>query len=356
MNKISIIGIDLAKHVFQLHAADERGNKVFSKTVQRDQLRLTLAQLPPCRVAMEACGSAHYWAREIQALGHETELLPPQSVKPFVLGHKNDARDAAAIAEAAARPAPPRVAIRRQAQQPLQPWHRVRSRLIRDRTSTGNELRGLMSEFGLIVSQGHAVMRQGVVRELLDTQHEHLGDELHLLLTDLLGQWLELDTRVKHYDKRIQALAKASEQARQLMSLPGIGPINATLLISHIGDPARFPNGRQFSASLGLVPRQYSSGGACPIEGDYQAWQRGCPPPTGVRSTSRITPVPAPGTSGSVSPLGLRPGVPCWPAQGDCCIGQQAGQDLLVTAGKRTALPATRTRCLKASGTSKPLT
>lgn len=267
MNQISIVGIDLAKHVFQLHAADERGNKVFSKTVQRDQLRLALAQLPPCRVAMEACGSAHYWAREIQALGHETELLPPQSVKPFVLGHKNDARDAAAIAEAAARPATPRVAIKTQAQQALQALHRVRSRLIRDRTATGNELRGLMSEFGLIVSQGHAVMRQGDVRELLDTQHEHLGDELHLLLTDLLGQWLELDTRVNHYDKRIQALAKASEQARQLMSLPGIGPINATLLISHIGDPARFPNGRQFSASLGLVPRQYSSGGHVRLKG-----------------------------------------------------------------------------------------
>ena len=267
MNQISIVGIDLAKHVFQLHAADERGNKVFSKTVQRDQLRLVLAQLPPCRVAMEACGSAHYWAREIQALGHETELLPPQSVKPFVLGHKNDARDAAAIAEAAARPATPRVAIKTQAQQALQALHRVRSRLIRDRTATGNELRGLMSEFGLIVSQGHAVMRQGVVRELLDTQHEHLGDELHLLLTDLLGQWLELDTRVKHYDKRIQALAKASEQAQQLISIPGIGPINATLLISHIGDPARFPNGRQFSASLGLVPRQYSSGGHIRLKG-----------------------------------------------------------------------------------------
>ena len=267
MNQISIVGIDLAKHVFQLHAADERGNKVFSKTVQRDQLRLVLAQLPPCRVAMEACGSAHYWAREIQALGHETELLPPQSVKPFVLGHKNDARDAAAIAEAAARPATPRVAIKTQAQQALQALHRVRSRLIRDRTATGNELRGLMSEFGLVVSQGHAVMRQGDVRELLDTQHEHLGDELHLLLTDLLGQWLELDTRVKHYDKRIQALAKASEQAQQLISIPGIGPINATLLISHIGDPARFPNGRQFSASLGLVPRQYSSGGHIRLKG-----------------------------------------------------------------------------------------
>ncbi|RCV93081.1 IS110 family transposase, partial [Vreelandella rituensis] len=108
MHEISIVGIDLAKHVFQLHAVDVRGHKIFSKLVQRDQLRMVLSQLPPCRVAMEACGSAHYWAREIRALGHETELLPPQAVKPFVLGHKNDARDAAAIAEAAARPATPR--------------------------------------------------------------------------------------------------------------------------------------------------------------------------------------------------------------------------------------------------------
>lgn len=267
MNQISIVGIDLAKHVFQLHAVDERGHKVFSKTVQRDQLRLTLAQLPPCRVAMEACGSAHYWAREIRTLGHEAQLLPPQSVKPFVLGHKNDARDAAAIAEAAARPATPRVAIKTQAQQALQALHRVRSRLVRDRTAIGNELRGLMSEFGLVVAQGHAAIRQGIVRELLDTQRERLGDELHLLLADLLAQWLELDARVQHYDKRLQALARASEQAQRLMSIPGIGPVNATLLISHLGDPARFPNGRQFSASLGLVPRQYSSGGHSRLRG-----------------------------------------------------------------------------------------
>lgn len=267
MNNISIVGIDLAKHVFQLHAIDERGHKVFGKTVSRDQLRLTLTQLPPCLIAMEACSSAHYWAREIRALGHEAQLLPPQCVKPFVQGHKNDARDAAGIAEAAARPATPRVTIKSEAQQALQALHRVRTRLIRDRTATGNELRGLMGEFGLVVAQGHAVIRQGMVREMIDAHQERLGDELCFLLQDLLAQWLELDARVQHYDKRLAALAKASADAERLMSVPGIGPINATLLMSHMGDPRRFPNGRQFSASLGLVPRQFSSGGKARLKG-----------------------------------------------------------------------------------------
>lgn len=261
MKQISIIGIDLAKHVFQLHAVDAHGHKVFSKQVRREKLRLTLAQIPPCHVAMEACGSAHYWARDIGTLGHEAELLPPQAVKPFVLGHKNDARDAAAIAEAAARPATPRVTIKTEAQQSLQAVHRVRSRLVRERTAAGNELRGLLGEFGLIVSQGHAVIRQGVIRERLDEQRARLGEELYTLLNDLLDQWLENDARIARYDKRLQRLARASDDMQRLMSLPGIGPINATLLFSHLGDPARFPNGRQFSASLGLVPRQHSSGG-----------------------------------------------------------------------------------------------
>lgn len=267
MNQISIVGIDLAKHVFQLHAVDAQGHKVFNKTVRRDQLRLTLSQLPPCRVAMEACSSAHYWAREIRTLGHEAQLLPPQSVKPFVQGHKNDARDAAGIAEAAARPATPRVAVKTEAQQALQALHRVRTRLVRDRTATGNELRGLLGEFGLVVAQGHAVIRQGIIREMIDAHHERLGEALCFLLDDLIAQWLALDARIQHYDKRLAALSKASAEAARLMSIPGIGPINATLLMSHMGDPRRFPNGRQFSASLGLVPRQCSSGGKQRLKG-----------------------------------------------------------------------------------------
>lgn len=135
MKNISIVGIDLAKHVFQLHAIDAHGRKIFGKSVSRQQLRLTLSQMPPCQVAMEACGSAHYWAREIRAMGHDARLLPPQAVKPFVQGHKNDARDAAGIAEAAARPATPHVAIKTEAQQALQAVHRVRTRLVRERTA-----------------------------------------------------------------------------------------------------------------------------------------------------------------------------------------------------------------------------
>lgn len=261
MNNISIVGIDLAKHVFQLHAIDDKGHKVFSKKVTRDQLRPLLAQLPSCIVAMEACGSAHYWAREIKQLGHDTRLLPPQAVKPFIQGHKNDARDAAGIAEAAARPATPRVAVKTQEQQTLQALHRVRSRLIRARTAVGNELRGLLHERGIIVPQGHRVMRQGDIHRLLDERREQLGAAFSEVLADLVNEWQSLDSRIAGHDKRLKACVKADTRMQQLMSVPGIGPVNATLLVSHMGDPHRFPNGRQFSASIGLVPRQHSSGG-----------------------------------------------------------------------------------------------
>lgn len=267
MNNISIVGIDLAKHVFQLHAVDTHGKPVFSKTVRRDQLRRALVQLPPCRVAMEACGGAHYWAREIRAMGHDARLIPPQYVKPFVPGHKNDARDAAAITEAAARAATPLVAIKTPEQQALQAMHRIRSQAVAHRTALGNELRGVMGELGLVVPAGHAVLRQGQARRLLAEHRDRFGDGLFLLLDDLLDQWLALDGRIHAYDDRLQRLAKASAVCQRLMSVPGIGPINATLLVSHLGDPRRFPNGRQFSASLGLVPRQCSSGGKTRLMG-----------------------------------------------------------------------------------------
>ncbi|EWG99965.1 IS110 family transposase [Halomonas sp. BC04] len=261
MNNISIVGIDLAKHVFQLHAVDPKGRQVFSKKVSRSGLRLTLAQVPPCRVAMEACGGAHYWAREIEALGHEVHLIPPQYVKPFVLGHKSDARDARAIAEAAARDATPRVATKTLEQQALQAMHRVRSRAIANRTALGNELHGLLAEMGIIVAKGHSVFRQGEVRRLLAEHRTELGDDLFVVLDDVLDQWLALDNRIRAYDQRLARLAKATPVCQRLLSVPGIGPVNATLLVSHIGDPGRFANGRSFSASIGLVPRQHSSGG-----------------------------------------------------------------------------------------------
>ncbi|MDR5907883.1 IS110 family transposase [Franzmannia qiaohouensis] len=261
MNNISIVGIDLAKHVFHLHAVDHQGREVFSKKVSRAALRKTLAQVPCCTVAMEACGSAHYWAREITALGHEVQLIPPQYVKPFVLGHKNDAKDARAITEAAARAATPRVAPKTLEQQALQAMHRVRSRAITTRTALGNELHGLLAEMGISVAKGHTVFRQGEVRRLLDEHRATLGDDLFVVLDDVLDQWLALDARIRAYDQRLARLAKTTPVCQRLMSVPGIGPVNATLLACHIGDPGRFANGRCFSASIGLVPKQHSSGG-----------------------------------------------------------------------------------------------
>ncbi|BBI49510.1 hypothetical protein HORIV_19310 [Vreelandella olivaria] len=151
--------------------------------------------------------------------------------------------------------------VKTQEQQSLQALHRVRSRLVRARTAVGNELRGLLNEVGIIVAQGHRVIRQGDIRQLLDERHDQLGATLCNVIHDLLDEWLALDTRIAEYDKRLEAYVQASPCTKQLMSVPGIGPVNATLLVSHMGDPKRFPNGRQFSASIGLVPRQYSSGG-----------------------------------------------------------------------------------------------
>ena len=187
---------------------------------------------------MEACGGVHYWAREIQALGHEVQLIPPQYVKPFVLGHKSDARDARAIA---------------------------------NRTALGNELHGLLAEMGIIVAKGHSVFRHGEVRRLLADHRAALGDDLFVVLDDVLDQWLALDARIRAYDQRLARLAKTTPVCQRLMSVPGIGPVNATLLASHIGDPGRFANGRAFSASIGLVPRQHSSGGKGAIDEHHRA-------------------------------------------------------------------------------------
>nr|WP_163503462.1 IS110 family transposase [Halomonas socia] len=174
-----------------------------------------------------------------------------------MLGHKNDAKDARAITEAAARAATPRVAPKTLEQQALQAMHRVRSRTIATRTALGNELHGLLAEMGISVAKGHTVFRQGEVRRLLDEHRATLGDDLFVVL----DQWLALDARIRAYDQRLARLAKTTPVCQRLMSVPGIGPVNATLLASHIGDPGRFTNGRCFSASIGLVPRQHSSGG-----------------------------------------------------------------------------------------------
>jgi transposase len=260
MKNISMLGIDLAKSVFQLHGNDAHGHVALSKRVSRRQLLPILAKLPVCDVAMEACGGAHYWARQIQALGHRVKLIPPQYVKPFVQGNKTDARDASAIAEAAVRPATPQVAVKTVAQQDIQAMHRIRERLIRERTAIGNELRGLLAEQGVVIPRGHTVLRQGFALRLSDIGRD-ISATLRELAMDLHEQWQDRDVRIKEYDRRLLECVNADPICQLLKSIPGIGVVNASLLRCHAGDVRCYRNGRQFSASLGLVPRQHSSGG-----------------------------------------------------------------------------------------------
>lgn len=266
MSKISIIGIDLAKQVFQLHGNDNRGHKVFGKQLKRNQLLAFLVTQPPCLVAMEACGGSHYWARQIKALGHEVKIIHPRYVKPFVQVHKNDQRDAQAIAEAAARPSMPSVALKSVEQLDLQALHRVRERLVKEKTAIGNELRGLLLEMGIVIAQGHKSVREAVPLILGDAKRM-LSPRARHLIHDLREQWLEREQRIAAYDRELKLIARDNAVCQALQSIPGIGPVNATLLYSHAGDAKHFKSGRHFSAYLGLVPRQHSSGGKEQLQG-----------------------------------------------------------------------------------------
>lgn len=260
MSKTSIIGIDLAKHVFQLHGNDTQGHTKLAKQVKRHQLLNVLAQQPKCLVAMEACGGSHYWAREIKKLGHDVKVIPAQYVKPFVQVNKNDARDAQAIAEAAVRPSIKGIAIKSVDQQSLQAMHRVRDRLVKSRTAVGNELRGLLLEMGITVNRGNKVIQEDISLIAEDAENG-LSHRFRQLILDLQEQWLELDKRIETYSKELEHIAHSTDACQRLQSIPGIGAINATLLYSHMGDANDYQSGRHFSASIGLVPRQHASGG-----------------------------------------------------------------------------------------------
>lgn len=266
MNQVSILGIDLAKSVFQLHGIDEHGHLLLSKQVRRAGLLKTVANLPPCLIAIEVCGGAYYWAREFQALGHEVKLIPPQYVKPFVQVNKNDIRDAQAIAEAAARPATPAVALKSLEQQDIQAIHRVRERLIRERTAVANELRGLLVEVGMVFPRGNVQIAKHLPA-LLAQHRDQLSCRRYRLIEELRLQWLERNHRITEYDKELKVLAEQEPNCRLLQTVPGIGPINATLLYSHVGSVDAYRSGRHLSAALGLVPKQHASGGKMVMKG-----------------------------------------------------------------------------------------
>lgn len=254
------IGIDLAKSVFHLCAANERGRILWRKKTTRRGLEALLAELPPSRIAMEACGGSHYWGRRCQAHGHVPRLISGKFVKPFVKSNKNDVADAEAIAEAAQRATMRFVPLKTSQQQDIQAMHRVRERLVRQRTAVVNQSRGLLLENGITVAKG----RQHLQRQLpavIENRTGELSGTFVRLLVELREELVRLNERIQHLDDQLTLLSRELEPCARLLSIPGLGPLTATALVAAVGCGADFKNGRHLAAWLGLVPRQLTTGG-----------------------------------------------------------------------------------------------
>jgi transposase len=254
---ITTIGLDIAKSIFQVHCVDERGATVMQRKLRRAQVEGFFQRLPPTLVGIEACGSAHYWARRLSAMGHEVRLMPPQYVKPYVKRNKTDARDAEAICEAVTRPSMRFVPIKSEAAQAARGLHRARDLLVRQRSQITNNMRGLLAEFGIVAAAGQAGVAR--LRKALTEDEITVPEPLRGALLALAQHWEALDAAVAELDRRILAEAKACGVARRLMAVPGVGPVTAHALVAGIPAPSTFRSGRDFAAWLGLTPRQNSS-------------------------------------------------------------------------------------------------
>jgi transposase len=257
---ITTIGIDLAKNLFQIHGIDERGKAVMRKQLKRPQMMTFFVKLPPCLIGMEACGGAHFWARKLLDLGHTVKLMAPQFVKPYVKTNKNDAADAEAICEAVGRPNMRFVPVKSAEQQAVLGLHRARQGFVIARTAQVNQIRGLLTEFGLVIPQGKKSLTQHVP-EILEDAENGLPGAFRQLIGRLFEHSRELDRQAKDLEAQIQADHREDTKSQRLQRIPGIGPITASALVASVGDASTFTNGRQFAAWLGLVPRQNSSGG-----------------------------------------------------------------------------------------------
>jgi transposase len=258
---VTVAGIDLAKNVFGIHGIDDRGQPVLRRRLRREQLLTEFANRPPCLIGVEACSGAHHWARELERLGHTVRLMAPEFVKPFRKSRlsKNDANDAEAIATAVQQSNMRFVPRKSLEQQAMLTAHRVRQGYLTERTATINRLRGLLSEFGVVLPQSPEKLRRGIAPWLVP-QEERLPEPMKACAIELLDHVQALEARIAHYDRVILAQARASEPARRAMALVGIGPTTAAAAVATVGDPKVFKNGRQFGAWLGIVPKQHSSG------------------------------------------------------------------------------------------------
>jgi transposase len=259
-HEMHVLGIDLAKRVFHAVGMDDTGKIVLRQRLSRHDLMPFIAQLPPVLIGIEACGGAHYWARRFRAYGHEVKLMAPQFVKPYVKSQKNDSRDAEAIAEAVTRPTMRFVPAKDVDQQDIQALHRVRERLMGERTALVNEVHGLLHEYGIVIPKGVAQFRQAVVGKL-EAEKDKLTPLGQEMFWKLIDEFTALEKQLAYYQEKLEVLATTHPECQRLMTIPGIGPLGATALVAAVSDASAFKNGRQFAAWLGLVPRQHSTGG-----------------------------------------------------------------------------------------------
>lgn len=262
----SVVGIDIAKRVFQLHWIDMQTGEIVSVQLKREQFLEHFANRQPFLIGMEACGGAHHWARKLTALGHQVKLLPGKVVKPFVMGNKNDRHDARAIWTAVQQPHVKAVAIKTEEQQAILALHRMRSQLVKFRTAQTNGLRGLLAEYGEVMPQGKAALSKGIVQALT-----RLSDRLPAMVIDTLReQWdriEKLDAEMAIIERRIKTWLKQDAACQKIADIPGVGPLTATAAVAIMGDAKAFKSGREFAAFAGLVPRQTGTGGRIKLLG-----------------------------------------------------------------------------------------
>ena len=260
MQTITTIGLDIAKSVFQVHGIDAEGEVVLRRQLKRRYVVAFFQRLPPCLVGIEACASSHHWSRELQALGHTVRLMPPAYVKPYVKRHKNDATDAEAICEAVTRPNMRFVATKTPEQQSCLTLHRTRHLFIRQQTSVINVIRAHLAEFGIVAPIGRNGVEQ-LLEVAANASDKRLPDVARACVAALGAQLRMLRAQILQFDRMIMAWHRSSEASRRLDNIPGIGPVLATALVASVADPKMFRSGRDFSAWIGLVPKQTSSGG-----------------------------------------------------------------------------------------------
>jgi transposase len=258
--QVTTIGLDIAKNVFQVHGVDQHGKVALRKRLSRGKVLAFFANLPRCVIGLEACGGAHYWARELTKLGHEVRLMPPQYVRPYVKTNKHDAADAEACCEAVQRPGMRFVPVKNEQQQALLMLHRIRDRLIAERTGTINAIRGHMAEFGMVAAQRDAGLKAliAIIADGDDVRLPALARELLVLQVEHLRQ---IEARIAALDGRLVRQAREDDACRRLTEAPGIGPVIATAMVATVGNARLFSSGRSFAAWLGLTPRQHATGG-----------------------------------------------------------------------------------------------